>query len=492
MKILASAILSFSLIQQTSFACPISGAVMSRTEKTKLEKSLKSLTKLHRSPAQALLMPDLPDASSSAPWGGANSQNWKPEAILANATSRALNLAWKEKNLVDALIAVPVQMIYTNNRVYCDGQTNASLTFGNWSHKEPQIVASLLTFKDDTRKVKFLFSKNLNLKELKMSLIAFIPSTNETPKRFDASIDLTAAAEGIVGSWDVPSNIAFGDLTSSRVLWLKPNGWSDAFPIDFRMTVLSTKELLQASPEKKMAKSQSLLDPLAIRSDSQKNKKLSLEQLLATSYGPAWDQHNKGAYEPNNIHAEVESNSQKFSTATGKGWTWVANRNQKENVPFKNLYTCFDKRNYSSESILGVPSGGGWHEIGDAAETIINNIETSPVVVGMATGVPWPTPPDSSGFAWGLKDVAVIRFLKPDEALITAAGDQTWREDANFRVEKEKNPDACGRENRAKGDGGGRNYHWFYFHHEIPVCTQEWVHNCVPNEKNSFGLDCKL
>src|SRR5581483_7762039 len=99
---------------------------------------------------------------------------------------------------------------------------------------------------------------------------------------------------------------------------------------------------------------------------------------------------------------------------------------------------------------------------------------------GMATGVPWPSPPDEWRFAWGLKDVAVIRFLRPKEALITPAGDQTWREDANFRAEKAKNPGYCGREQRATGDGGGRNYHWFYFQFDVPVCTQEWVHNCVP------------
>lgn len=478
------------LFNQNVLSCPISGKSISKSEKANLQKELLSLKRKHRLPSESKFVLNLPDSASTTPWGGQNSQNWRPEAILANAVSHALNLAWKESNLIDAVIAVPVQLTFTNNRVYCDGQTNAALNFGEWTKKEPQLVASLFKYTDGSRKIKFLLSKDLILKEHKLAIISFLSKPDGLKRKVTDTVELNLRTEGYVGTWSPSANLVFGDLVSNHVFWVKPNGWTDVFPLDFRMTILKSSELLDSSAVKTIGKSQSLLDPLAIQSKSKTNQKLSIEQLLNTTFDKEWDQFDKGPYEPSNIHAEIDWNSKKFFTATGKGWTWVSNKNAKENVPFKNLYTCFDKRNFSSESDLGVPSGGGWHEIGDAAETIINNLESSPIIVGTASSVMEQTPPDSAGFAWQLKNIAVVRLLQPNEALLTPAGSQTWQEDSTFRIEKEKNPNACNNDTRAKGDGSGRNYHWFIFHNDVPVCTQEWVHNCVPNGKNSWGLNC--
>lgn len=165
---------------------------------------------------------------------------------------------------------------------------------------------------------------------------------------------------------------------------------------------------------------------------------------------------------------------------------WVIGRGASST--FKNLYTCFDSRNFAQESSAGVPSGGGWHEIGDAAETIINAVETAPVAVGFATGLPSPTPPNQLKFAWGLSDVASVRFLQPGEGMMTGAGDVTWREDEGARP----NSDWSKSKRPQDQSGGGRNYHWFFFQSDQPVCTEEWVHNCRPTNENKFGLEQNL
>ena len=162
-------------------------------------------------------------------------------------------------------------------------------------------------------------------------------------------------------------------------------------------------------------------------------------------------------------------------TAVGHGNTLVMIRAPS---PFKLAYICFDKRDPEAEAKFGVPSGGGWHEIGDPAETVMNTLEKAPVVFGYANGRPAAAPP-SGQFAYGLSDIAVIRELKPGFALITAGGDTTRAEDAS------------GWQNRGsqKNKPDGRNYHWFAFHQAHEVCGLEWVHPKVPTPDNHWGLD---
>ena len=110
-----------------------------------------------------------------------------------------------------------------------------------------------------------------------------------------------------------------------------------------------------------------------------------------------------------------------------------------------------------------MPSGGGWHYIGDAAETIINDLEPGPIVVGAATTFPLaPSALASGSFALGLSDVATIRWLYPGEAFVTLRGG-IERDDAGGTVER-------------------LNYHWFIFHENRNVCTEEIVNlGAVPS-----------
>jgi hypothetical protein len=219
------------------------------------------------------------------------------------------------------------------------------------------------------------------------------------------------------------------------VIWVRPVGWDSAFPIDFRMPIVTTTQLMNAAGGARTA-GKPPMDPMDVQQRSEKSGTIPESVLLQTSYGPEWIKNDHGTNELRNesIHGEIHNAGGVVHNAVGGGLTWLVDHGP--NSAFKNLYTCFDQRNYdngarqklgicpnltsdggdnrcATEVQYGVPSGAGWHEIGDAAETIINSIESGPVVVGFATGLPWPTPPDGLKFAWGLSDVSTVRFLLP-------------------------------------------------------------------------------
>src|SRR5437763_500888 len=59
-------------------------------------------------------MPELPSATGTGaltPWGGTDATRWRPEAIMANASSRALNDAWSRADVDDAIVAMPIRML---------------------------------------------------------------------------------------------------------------------------------------------------------------------------------------------------------------------------------------------------------------------------------------------------------------------------------------------------------------------------------------------
>ncbi len=500
------------------FACPTGTHGLSPAQLKKLKKNLQTSTAAHsqshkRSLAGAT-MPVLPTAADAQPWGGKEGakdpqKKWRPEAIFANAVSRELNRAWQNTGVVDAVVSAPLKMINTAERVYGDGQTNATLSWGDgWQASEPQMTATLTRLQNGERQVSFWFSNQVSIPSQEIVLITY--NANENFKRQpDQALTLKKESSGLRADWVVPTTTQFGDVTSSHVIWVKPKAWDSVFPIDFRMPVYSTADLVKAAgPSRTVGLSP--LDPLQIGQRSKNETKSSELVLLENSYSSAWKKNDSGGnvFHNDSIHGEFHrvqpaaadpgkacnckvhpsnencpgSSVDTIKTAVGGGLTWFVERGA--DSTFKNLYTCFDPRSPAQEAKFSVPSGGGWHEIGDAAETVINSIESAPVLVGFATGLPWPTPPDQLKFAWGLSDVASVRLLQPGEGLVTPAGDRTWDEDKNFR----QNQNPCSR--GSEPSGGGRNYHWFAFQSDAPVCTQEWVHNCRPNGKD-LGLSCK-
>ncbi|MBK7890322.1 MAG: hypothetical protein IPJ84_05570 [Bdellovibrionales bacterium] len=473
------------LFAQFSYACPVGKVGLSADALKNLKRSSTKWTKAKRTISNESSV-DLPTAQSEQPWGGKDTKNWRPEAILANAASLWLNQGWKSPDIADVLVSVPVKMIFTNERVYGDGQTNASLHFGDgWKTNHPQLIATLLKFKSGSRKVIFSFSTSVKIGTAKFKLTYFRedPSGNSTRK------DETFEIKNQQAEWNVPTDTRFGDLEKSRLIWIRPQGWDSSFPIDFRMDIRTNKTLVGNAGNARTA-GRNPMDPLAVFSESKKTGQHAQTILLNSAFGPEWVKNDKGTNELRNesIHGEIHVDGKEVKTGVGGGLTWLVDRGA--GSTFKNLYTCFDPRNFNEESKMGVPSGGGWHEIGDAAETIINDLEIGAVPVGFATGLPWATPPDQTKFPWGLSDVVTLRLLMPGEAVVTPAGDRTWEEDRPAREVSEFHPDWSKSKRGTDQSGGGRNYHWFFFPTNEPTCTQEWVHHCRPTEANNLGLKC--
>lgn len=506
--------LAITLTSANASACASRGPtklskaeVKATRERLAKERNKRTKRKLAQSD-QAGPMPVLPETHSRLPWGGQDVGRQRSEALIANSASRALNEAWKIPNVVDVIVSMPVKMRFSNERPYGDGQTNASASLGDWTFASTPLVASLIRYKSDPPTLNLRVAKNLINEVRELEITFFVDSSSKPGKPIKKTDTITLSSdptdpESLVGKWTVPAEKKWGDLFSSRVAFLRPKGWKDSLPIDFRHPVVTTDELIRAGGHQKLSGGRSLLDPENILKAAKDKAQSPFEVLLNKSESRTMGTgFNQDPYEPKNVHAWFPENNAVSFTAVGKGWTWVVGDNgDRTNSPLKNLYTCFERRQPENEAErLGtvvseamndpaqaqsrngrtlvaekrVTSGGGWHEIGDFAETIINNLESEPIVVGMATGLPWPSPP-SGGFAFSLSDVATVRWLKPGEAMITPAGDQTLKEK---------------RQGIDPKVSGGRNYHWFFFHHDREVCTQELVHNCVPKPENSLGLQC--
>ena len=431
---------------------------------------------------QALRLANATFASvqASTPWGGPDPSKWRPEAVLANAVWRELARHSADPDVEETLVSAPVRMIFTDNRVYGDGQTNASLAFTDSGHRTtPQLVATLTRRASGRRQVDLRFAPDVQILESAIDVISYASTAGSSGRQVDR-VTLRAQPDGSkLGEWTPRANLTFGDLAHSRIVWIRPVGWNSVFPMDFRSPILSESELRTAAgPATTIGLNP--LDPLRIREKANGNTRGAL---MREAYDSRWVSNSEGGHALRNesIHGEISKNGTTSPTAIGGGHTWLVERGA--HSAFKNLYTCFDARNPSREAETGLPSGGGWHEIGDAAETIINNLETGSVPVGFAAGAP-ASPPDGLGIAWDLTDVATVRMLKPGQAAITPAGDRTWSEDIPFRA----NGDGSQRARNPARDG--RLYHWFFFPSDVPTCTQEWVHPCRPSEGNSLGLRC--
>src|SRR4051812_298030 len=58
-------------------------------------------------------IPVLPAAGGTGdltPWGGADASKWRPEAILANAASEAMNAGWSRSGVNDVVVAIPLKL----------------------------------------------------------------------------------------------------------------------------------------------------------------------------------------------------------------------------------------------------------------------------------------------------------------------------------------------------------------------------------------------
>ena len=422
-------------------------------------------------------MPTLPWAGGqgeTAPWGGSNAARWRPEAILANGASAALNEAWGLTDVRDATVAVPVKMYGSDFHPYGDGQANAVPAFMAWDQSRPPVVATLVHFRASAARVLFRFDRALPVRDGRFELHVRGKTLSLDATR-DAAGDWTA-------SWAPPAGL--WDASNSRELALvRPAGWGDWFPLGFRLPTRPINEILATVPagQRTFADGGPLVDHehVSLQAGAGLRRRLqhvedgpllgasATEALVDGSQTPFQallkhdfqGRYNATPYHPLDVHARFPYNGHDVVTGVGAGWTWVA---QQPPAPFKVLYTAFERRRADMEASApdgGVPSGGGWHRIGDPAETILNDLEAGPLVVGHATGNPLPASQlPSGGFAYQLSDVATVRWLQPGEAFTTR-----------------------------RGSASQPNYHWFCFQQPREVVTEEWVHPCVPDDADGFA-----
>jgi hypothetical protein len=440
-----------------------------------------------REPSQSAngFFPSVPTGDA---WGG-DIANWSAEAILANAASEALNEFAQRSDVKDVLVAFPVHMLNGADRPYGDGQTNASVELGpGWNEKRPPLMATLVLLKNGSSLLKIRVHQRLVKAPSAVRLVYYF-QTNRQEKVWPVPAGVTG---DFSVTWSPTAQEAplWGSMLQNQVAFVQVGSDAQWFPLDFRDVVIANSELLAQIPAAKQKLGRgTLLDPEKVSVQNAPNNSgfpfqrmedfaFGTDLIGAVTNGP--NHEHGGRYFPVQsgdglgIHNKFFKTGQNQTTAVGGGNTVVI---LPPISPFKMAYICFDARNPTNEAQLGVPSGGGWHEIGDSAETVINSLENAPVLFGYANGEPAPGPPDGGAYAMNLKDVAVMRALAPGFAIVTAAGATTLGEDASGK----RGQTAVAR---------GRNYHWFAFHQNHEVCAMEWVHPCQPAPNNNLGTNC--
>ena len=400
-------------------------------------------------------MPFLPAPGGTGaltPWGGTDPTRWRPEAIMANAASQALNEAWSRSGTTDAIVAMPMHMLSSNYYEFGDGQANVAPSFEGWHESRPPVLATLIKSSGG----------------MTMALLAdhALPNSDATwdvqytvnGQTQSASLPITRNANGDgTAEWTVPAALGWDDPRSAQVVFVHPHSWNDWFPLMFRFPVRSIPDFKsEVLPGfQTFADGGDIQDHEGVSTQTHPGPGTPFDRLSAHTFSSAYNQN---PFMPSDIHAQFPYFNHNYVTGVGMGWTWVANRPQ---APFKIMYTCFDKRNPTAEANApdgGVASGGGWHRIGDNAETVLNDLESGPLVLGSALADPANGQTPTGGFSYGLPDVATVRWVKPGEAFVTPKA-----LDSHF------------------------NYHWYFFAGAKPVCTEEWVHPCRPT---NYGFAC--
>jgi hypothetical protein len=405
-----------------------------------------------------------------SPWGGTDASLWRPEAIIANAASRALNDAWHgadAASVKDVVVAIPVKMLSSDDFEFGDGQSNAAPQFPSWIESRPQMVGTLVRAtvagEDETR-VVLRFDR-----ALPFATPSFEIAWSEAGSRKRVTITGARDASGdAVATWTPPASLGVGDRFSERAVLVRPVAWNDWFPLWFRMPVKTTDDV--RASHARFSDGRSIVDREQLSSRSTVNAgdgKTPYERLANHEFSAGYNNRAPGLVAPyvsNDVHGVFPYERQRIVTGVGRGFTWVANE---QPGGFKDMITCFDARDAAAEASApngGVASGGGWHQIGDVQETIVNDLEAAPLAVGSAMRNAWLGAREegsslaaipSGQIAYGNTDVVTIRFLMPGEAFITPAGGTGVDADGSQYDQA--------------------NFHWFFFSSDKQVCSEEIV-----------------
>jgi hypothetical protein len=351
-----------------------------------------------------------------APWGGSDPARWTPEAVLANAVTAEL------QRDPTARVSVPVTLWKSTYAPYGDGQTNAAAAFVHWTGSRPPVIG----VKRGTR-IEIRFDRTLPFSGDTFELwtpngtwLSSAPSTR------------TAAGDWLVVLASPPAAIA-------ERLVVSPRGWRDGFPLSFALPITTVSALASSLPVslRRLPGGEPVVDPVAAAAAAGSTR--TVYDVLRSSSFPAGF-INQAPFVSGDLHASFPQSGPPRVTAVGGSSTWVAES------PFKDMYVCLDRRGTAAEATHGVPSGAGWHNIGDAGESILSSLEGSPLLVGYAAGAQL-APPAGGALAYGLSHATTYALLQPGQAFTSPRGD----------------------------------FHWYAVHHATNPCVQVWVHRCVPS-----------
>ena len=289
----------------------------------------------------------LPSYDQNAPsWGGTDLNAWKPEAIIANAVSNQLNKTMPIQDVVDdEYVVVPIQILQSAYHPYGDGQSNSALALGSWPAKErrPPLQAVFIRMKTGDIRVVLNFDSTVPFKTESVEITAKFTD--------DTQLNVTLPTS-VIDSGD--RVVEWKPETFPVSMWVRPKGWNDWFPILFKHPVYPIPVLTKEAGKP-------LLDPEAIATDTAEGN-TPFDRLIHHKFKLGY---NTVPYYNQNIHGEFPLNDSpnppKRIMGVSEGWTWLI---QAPVMPFKILYTCFGRRRADLEQANGVPTSGGWHEIG--------------------------------------------------------------------------------------------------------------------------------
>ena len=311
----------------------------------------------------------------SVVWGGTDATKWRPEAILANAATAELA---REPS---ARVSIPTAIAESTYSPFGDGQTNAAASLAGWQGTRPPVVG----VRHAGGRVTVRFDRALPI----------------TDDNFELWVDgawvRSIASTRVDGDWIVE----LGSVADRFAI--SPRGWSDRFALSFALPVSSINQL--AGVDQHLPGGEPVIDPVGAAHGP------AYEVLKRTSFPAGFE--NQMPYVTEDLHAAFPQSGAPRVTAVGGASTWVAT------TPWKNMYVCLDARSPAREAQYGVPSGAGWHRIGNIGETIVSSLEDSPLLIGYAQGA-------SSAAAYGLDRATTFALLQPGQAFTTSPGEFHW------------------------------------------------------------------